>query len=150
MALTREPETDRGQFEQTPALHVHLLVPVNENVGDGRVLQQRLERTQAENLVQDLLADLLALKRAQQRLLAVHERDDRLPHFRADALVVDCGQRLQVDLVQQFAVKRELQFLVFRPKRVLVPPRIAEQPLVPGQLLRRFHIEVARHHLAHS
>ena len=102
-----------GQFEQALALDVDLLVAVDQNVGDGRVLQQRLERAQAEDLVQNLFGDLLLFERAEQRRLVVDQRDDRLAHFGAHALVVDGRQRFEVDLVQQLAVKRELQLLVF-------------------------------------
>ena len=48
-----------GQFEQTLALDVDLLVGVDQNVGDGGILQQRLERPQAKDFVQHFIADLL-------------------------------------------------------------------------------------------
>ena len=52
-------EGDVGQLEQAPAFDVDLLAAVHQDVGDGRVLQQRLERTQAEHFVQHFVADLL-------------------------------------------------------------------------------------------
>src|ERR1019366_1297162 len=42
-----------------------------------------------------------------------HHGQHGLPHLGADAVVVDPAQRLQVDAVQQLAVQRELQLLVF-------------------------------------
>ena len=105
-------ERDTGQFEQAFALDVDLLVAVDQDVGDGRVLQQRLERAEAEDFVQNLVGDLLLLERAEQRRLVVDQRDHRLADFRADALIVDRRQRFEVDLVEQLAVKRELQLLV--------------------------------------
>jgi hypothetical protein len=49
-------EGDAGQLELALALDVDLVVAVDEDVGDGRLLQQRLERPQAENLVEHLAA----------------------------------------------------------------------------------------------
>ena len=108
-----------GQLQQALALHVDLLVPVDQDVGDGGILQQRLERPQAEDFVQHLVADLLLFERAEQRRLGSINEIERLAHFAAHALVVDGGQRLQVDLVQQLAVQRELQLLVFGFQRRL-------------------------------
>ena len=82
-------EADVGQLQQSLALHVDLMVAVDQNVGDGRVLQQRLERTQAEDLVQHLMADMLLLGRGQQVGLLLHHRQHRLPHFGANAVVID-------------------------------------------------------------
>ncbi len=70
--------------------------------------------------------------RAQQRGLVVDQRDQRLAHLAAHALVVDGGQRLQVDLVQQLAVQRELEFLVLRLERRLRAAGVAQQPLLPA------------------
>jgi hypothetical protein len=74
--------------------------------------QKRLERTESKNFIQDFVADLLFFERAEQRRLGVDQLDHRLAHFAAHALVVDGGQRLQVDLVHQLAVQRELEFLI--------------------------------------
>ena len=41
-------ESDAGEFEQALALDIDLLVAVDQNVRDRRVLQQRLERTETE------------------------------------------------------------------------------------------------------
>ena len=106
---------------------------MSEMVG---ILQQRLERPQAEDFVQHFVADLLLFERAEQRRLGVDQLNHRLAHFGAHALVVDGRQRLQVDLVQQLAVERELQFLIFRLQAGLLAARVLEQPLFPGQLAR--------------
>ena len=57
-------ERDAGQFEQTLALDVDLPGGRSPECRRSWVLQQRLERPQAENLVQHLVADLLLLERA--------------------------------------------------------------------------------------
>ncbi len=82
-------EGDGGQFEQALALDVDLLVGVDQNVGDAGILQQRLERPEAEDFVQDFVADLLLFERAEQRRLGIDQRDQRLAHFAAHPLVVD-------------------------------------------------------------
>ena len=79
--------------------------------------QQRLERPQAEHLVQHLVADLLLLGRGQEVRLVRHHRQHRLPHLAPYAVVVDAGQRVEVDPLQQLAVQREFQLLVFGLER---------------------------------
>ena len=128
-------ETDVGQLEQPSPLDVHLLVGVHQNVGYRRVLQQRLQRPQSEHFVQDFVADLLFLERAEQRRLSINQLNHGLAHFAAHTLIVDCGQRLEVDLVHQLPVEREFQLLVFRFEVALLPGRVFEQSLFPGDLL---------------
>ena len=101
-----------GQLQLALSLHVDLFVGVDQDVAHGRVLQQRLERTEAEDLVEHLVADLLALDRTEQRRLFVNQRHQRVPHFRTHLLVFDRGQRFEVDLVEQTPVELELQLLV--------------------------------------
>ena len=72
------------------------------------------------------------LAAGEQGGLLLHDGQDGLPHFRADAVVFDAGQGVQVDLVEQLAVQRELQLLVFRPQ--VGPPRAAaQQALLPAR-----------------
>ena len=47
-------EDDVGLFEHAVPLDVDLIVAVDQDVGDVRVLQQRLERAEPEELVQDV------------------------------------------------------------------------------------------------
>ena len=51
------------------ALDVDVLVGVDEDVVDRRVAQQRLERSEAEDLVEDVAEDRLALGEADRRVL---------------------------------------------------------------------------------
>ena len=80
---------------------------------DGRILQQRFERAQAEDLVQNLFDDAVLFHQAERRLLFLHQLGDGRADFRAHALAGHGGERFQVDPVQQLAVQRELQLLVF-------------------------------------
>ena len=80
---------------------------------DGGVLQQRFERAEAEDLVQDLLDDAVLFHQAERRLLFFHQLGDGGADFRAHALARHGGERFQIDPVQQLPVQRELQLLVF-------------------------------------
>ena len=80
---------------------------------DGGILQQRLERAQAEDLVEDLLDDAVLFHQAERRLLFLHQLGHGGADLRAHALAGHGGERLQVDAVQQLVVQRELQLLVF-------------------------------------
>ena len=73
-------EADVGLDHAAGALHVHVVEAVDHDVGDRRVLEQQLQRTQAEHLIENLLDESLALAhRHGQRLV-----DDELLHHRAD------------------------------------------------------------------
>ena len=82
-----------------------------------------------------LVADLLLFERAEQRRLGVDQLNHRLAHFGSHALVVDGGQRFQVDLVHQLAVQRELELLIFGLQVGLLAACVLQQPLFPGDLL---------------
>src|SRR5579885_490767 len=108
------PKRDGGKFQQAFAFDVHLLMCVDEDVGNAWILQQRLKWSEAEDLIENLVADLLLFKRAQQSWLRIDQGDQRLTNLAPDPLVIDGRERLEVDLVDQFAVQREFQLLVLR------------------------------------
>ena len=89
-------EGNVGPLQLAAALHVNGLRAVDEDVGDGRVLQQRFERAQPERLVEHLVDQPLAL-------LAVEQVGAALAHFVGDAahllaqmILVHPGQHRQV------------------------------------------------------
>jgi len=122
-------ETNAGDLENSSTLHVHLAVAVNKDVGDCRVLQERLEWAEAEDFMQNFFADLLLFAGGKQRGLLLDNHQGRMLHFGADAIILDAGKRVQVDLVEQLAVQRELELLVFRPRRS--PAQRLPQALFP-------------------
>ena len=107
-------ELHRRAVQFAGALHVDQVRPGHQDVRYRRILQQRLQRSQAEYFVQNFLDVPVFLHQAERRLLFLHQLGDGRPDFRAHALARHRRQRLQVDPVQQFAMQRELQFLVFR------------------------------------
>ena len=91
--------------DHTPAaLDVDVVEAVDHDVADGRVLQQRLERPQAEHLVQDLFDHALALG---ERHGNAFVRDQPL-HYHADlrahALFVQRSSCSGIERVQQLVM----------------------------------------------
>ena len=54
-------EADVGFHHAAGALDVDVVEAVDHDVADGGILEQRLQRAEAEDLVEDLLDELLAL-----------------------------------------------------------------------------------------
>ena len=57
------------RLEHAAALDVDAFVAVDQDVGDGRVLEQRLERTEARHLVEDFGDEFVELLRVQRQPL---------------------------------------------------------------------------------
>jgi len=55
-------ERDRGEFELAAFLDVYLLRTIDHDVGDAFVLEQRLEGTKAQHVVDDLLNEVRLLR----------------------------------------------------------------------------------------
>ena len=85
--------------------------------------QQRLERPQPKDFVEDLIADLLLFSElssvgsASINWMTAWRTSPRTRWLSMR------GQRFEVDLVHQLAVKRELQFLIFRLQAGLLAGR---------------------------
>ena len=62
---------DVGLFQPAFALDVDLVVAVDQDVRDVGILEQRLERAKAEDLVQDVGDQRIPLEQAQRRRLAL-------------------------------------------------------------------------------
>ena len=113
-------EDDVGLFELAFALHVDLIRPVDENVRDRRVAQQRLERAEAEQLVEHVGHERLALEQAHRSgLLEPFDDDGNDPaDFRFGLLALHAREPLQVQAVQQVLMDACLQMLVVLLARV--------------------------------
>ena len=75
-------------LERARALDEDLLIGVDQDVADRRVAQQRLERSEAEDLVDDVAEDRVALGHADRRALLGDQLEEQRPDLRfgADAL----------------------------------------------------------------
>ena len=85
---------------------VHLVVAVHEDVRDGRVLQQHLERPEPEELMQDVADQGLAFEQAQRRAiaLALEHAADQCADFRLGVFALHAREPIQVQPVQQLLV----------------------------------------------
>ena len=113
-------EDDVGLLELAVALDVDLVVAVDQDVGDRRIAQQRLERPEAEQLVEDVRDQRLALEQAERRrgALALDHPDDQAPDLRLGLLALHPREPVEVQPVQQLLVDAALQLLVVRAARV--------------------------------
>ena len=110
-------ERRRQPFELAAALDVDVLVGVDQDVADRRVAQQRLERPEAEDLVDDVGEDRLALGHAERHALFGDQVEEQRADFRLGARALGRGERLEVQPVEQLPVDVGLQLEVLRPRR---------------------------------
>ncbi len=71
-------EGDVGEFQLAAALHVDLLGPVDQDVGDRVVGEQRLERTEAEHIVEQHGDEIPLLEQVEAHLLFGEDLTDDL------------------------------------------------------------------------
>ena len=105
-----------------------LLRAVDHDVADLVVLEQQLERAEAEGLVEDLVDQALALVAVEQRVLGVAELLDDPPDLVAQGLRVHLADPVHVEPVDQLHVDVPLERLVRLDGRIgllgrLAPPR---------------------------
>ena len=109
-------EGDLGRLEPPVPFDVDLVVPVHQDVRDRRIGEQDFERTETEQLVQDVADDALALVEAERGFVSFpveHAADERTDFgFRVFAL--DPGQPIEVEPVEQILVDAALQLLIRR------------------------------------
>ena len=91
--------------------HVDLLRPVDQDIADGRVLEQHLQRAEAERLVEHLVDQPLALHAVEQRVFGVAQVLDDQADFAAQRVAVQVADARQVELVDELAVDEPLEFL---------------------------------------
>ena len=102
MVLVLEP--DIGLDHAAAALDVDVVEAVDHDVADGRVLEQRLERAQAEDFVEDLLDDALALGERHGDALVADEPLDYRADLGADDLLVERAELIGVERVEQLGM----------------------------------------------
>ena len=129
-------EAQAGWLSFAGAFHVNLVVAVDQDVGDGRVFEQRLERTQAENLIQNFARQTFAFGEAERNRFAVHGVADQQQHFFASRRARCAAQFFQVQPVENLAMKIRLDLLVLgsfeglqiRHSRNLIAALVAVNP----------------------
>ena len=93
------------------AFDVDLVRPVDEDVADGRVLEQHLQRAEAERLVEHLVDEALALHAVEQRVFGVAQPLDDEADLAAQRVAFQVADPRQVELIDQLAVDEPFQFL---------------------------------------
>ena len=105
-------EGDVGEFQPTLALHVDLAIRVDQDVGDGRVGHQQLERAEAQHLVLDVADQRAPLRVVDHGLLFVQQPFDHHRNLVAQHVGRERFQRRQVEHVEQLQVDALLERLV--------------------------------------
>ena len=101
-------EAAGDQLQLAAPLDEGRLVAVDQDVVDGRVLQQRLERAEAHHLVEDFRDELVELGGVQRQPLGDDMLGDKLLDVRPHLVLGQLLQRRQVDLLDQPAVQPHL------------------------------------------
>ncbi len=105
-------ERQPGDFQFAGALDVDAVEAVDENVGDGRILEERFERAEAENFVENLARQLLALGKAERHGLAVDRTADEDKNFFARGIAGGAAEFFEVETVEDLAMQVRLDLLV--------------------------------------
>jgi len=102
----------RDQFQLAGPLNVDTVEPVYQDVRDARVLEQRFQRTQPEDLVQNLARQPLSFREAEWNRLAVYRVADQDQYFFACGFAVRAAELFQVEAIQNLAVQVRFYLLV--------------------------------------
>ena len=102
-------EARAGPLEPALPLDEDVGMAVDQDVGDRRVLEQRLERAEAEQLVEHVLGQLLALGEVQRCALLSELLRDQVAHLGLDLLARQILERREIDEVEQAVVQLDLE-----------------------------------------
>ena len=106
------PELRRNAHQLAAALDEDVVRVVDQDVRDCRVAEERLHRTEARHLPDDVLDDLVALGLGQRRRFGAQELGDREADLRRDfALVLHVLERFEVEPGDQAPVDVDLELV---------------------------------------
>ena len=125
-----------SSIELAAALDVDVLVGVDQDVADRRVAQQRLERAEAEDFVDDVAENRVALAHAERHALFGDQVEEQRADIGFGARPLGRCQRLEVQPVEQLPVDVGLELDVLRPRRFDARRR-GSQALIGGVLSER-------------
>ena len=107
------PEFNLRLFQLAATLHVNVLGAVDQDIADRVVLKQKLQRAQAERLVEDLFNQTLAFGAVEEGLLGVAEVLDDETDLAAENVPLQLADLVQVELVHEFSVDLPLEEIEF-------------------------------------
>ena len=100
-----------GLFDLAAAFHVDVLGTVDHDIADRVVLEQQLERAEAEGLVEHFLDQPLALAAVEQRVFGVAQVFDHQANLAAEHVPFQFAHARQVELIHQLGVDPPLERL---------------------------------------
>ena len=120
-------EFNRCALQHAAAFNIDFAVVVHEDVGDGRILHQRLQGAEAEDFIQDLLDDAVALRQRHRDILLQQELLDGPADFATQPFLADESQCFAVERLEQLAVDLRLEIgtPLRRRSRTLAAYRVA-------------------------
>ena len=105
-------EGQAGDFEFAGALDVDAVEAVDEDVGDGGILEQGLERTEAEDFVENFAGEALAFGEAERNGFAVDGVADEDENFLAGGVAGGAAEFFEVETVEDLAMQVGFDLLV--------------------------------------
>ncbi len=124
-------EADVGAFEAAEPLHVHLIWRVHENVADGRIGEERGQRTHADRLVGQLLGEADALDFVEPDVLRGDRARGKLVHRCRHVDAFGLEQSTLADFVEQPLLQGGFHREVIAASRLLADLRRPDSPLHP-------------------
>lgn len=123
-----------GELELAASLHINVLGGVDQNIGDGRVGQQRLERSESEHFVAYVPHQLAPLDLVDGDALLVDDHLDQARKFLLDLLARQALQLFQLDPIDDRLMDVLFQLLVGVSRHALFARALSS---IPGRIRRR-------------
>src|SRR5215467_13460803 len=119
-------------LQMSVPLDEHVLVRVDENIVDGRIPKERLERSEAEHVIHQLAEERFAFAQADWDAFFVEEVVDQRADLAFHARAVGLRERLEIQPIEQLAMDVGLQLEILLPGRRLRRP-LRRRLLWPGR-----------------
>src|SRR6476619_8307799 len=101
-------EADRQGLKHTLSLHINAFVTVDQDIVDGRILEQRLERTEARHFVENFRDEIVEFLGIQRKTFNQHVLRNQLLNVTAEFFLRHLVQSRKIDVLDQPAVQAHL------------------------------------------
>ena len=106
-------------LEHALPLDEDVAIGVHEDVADRRIAEQRLERPEAEDVVEHLGEERLALGQAERRRLFREQQSEQRSDLAFGAGAIGVGQRFEIQPIQQLLVNRRAKLEILLTGRLM-------------------------------
>src|SRR3984957_2415439 len=106
--LRRVAETDVGELDLAPDFDETSRWPIDHDVGDVVASEQRLKRTETQNIVADVIEQVFLLGDRQHQILDGDDLVDDVPNFLTRAVGVELGECGEIDRLDKSAEDQRL------------------------------------------